>query len=301
MLKNKIIIGTRNYGEWFLNRIKPLIKNALLCNNIEICYENKSVSANLLIVSEFGNWTPNNENIKFVYISGENKFNNFDKHINCLFSINAIQDDINNHNRIYNPFCSASIPKTKFDIDKLNIFRKSIDNFEKYYISMNRHKTEKRETLLNNINNRLNNKIDFLGGKIPDNHCKLHLHIKEMKYLFYFAFENSIGEGYVTEKIMIAFKSGCIPIYWGSNYVKNIFNPKSFIYLDDFKSFNDLADYLNYLSTNFDECKKYLNEPIFTDNIIPECLKIGIIKDVGISSNYKKCIDLLKTYFDTLI
>lgn len=56
-------------------------------------------------------------------------------------------------------------------------------------------------------------------------------------YLFVIAFENTKLDGYVTEKIVTAFLSGAIPIYWGSPKIMEIFNPEAFIYVsgqDDF-------------------------------------------------------------------
>jgi alpha(1,3/1,4) fucosyltransferase len=46
---------------------------------------------------------------------------------------------------------------------------------------------------------------------------------------FMMAYENSSYPGYCTEKLMDAFLSGSIPIYWGDAKVEEDFNPKSFI------------------------------------------------------------------------
>ena len=51
-------------------------------------------------------------------------------------------------------------------------------------------------------------------------------------YRYNICLENSIGEGYVTEKILHAFVAGCIPIYYGSRMVKDDFlNP--FLWYND--------------------------------------------------------------------
>eukprot|EP00123_Amoebidium_parasiticum_P010510 comp20153_c0_seq1/m.24925 comp20153_c0_seq1/g.24925 ORF comp20153_c0_seq1/g.24925 comp20153_c0_seq1/m.24925 type:complete len:381 (-) comp20153_c0_seq1:10-1152(-) len=50
-------------------------------------------------------------------------------------------------------------------------------------------------------------------------------------YLFTISFENTKSKGYVTEKIVTAFLSGAIPIYWGDEGVKDIFNPETFVYV----------------------------------------------------------------------
>lgn len=49
-------------------------------------------------------------------------------------------------------------------------------------------------------------------------------------YRFALVFENKLVPGYVTEKIVNAFLAGCIPVYWGSTSVLDIFNPDAFVY-----------------------------------------------------------------------
>eukprot|EP00434_Breviolum_minutum_P018505 symbB.v1.2.016321.t1/scaffold1240.1/size129799/4 len=45
-------------------------------------------------------------------------------------------------------------------------------------------------------------------------------------------------------KIVNAFLSGAIPIYWGTPYVTQMFNPKAFIYVNHFKSFEAAVEYI---------------------------------------------------------
>jgi len=51
-------------------------------------------------------------------------------------------------------------------------------------------------------------------------------------FRFCFVLENRRHEGYITEKIINAFLGGCIPIYYGTAEIFDIFNPKSFIFYD---------------------------------------------------------------------
>ncbi|WQX02920.1 fucosyltransferase [Helicobacter pylori] len=70
------------------------------------------------------------------------------------------------------------------------------------------------------------------------------------QYKFNLCFENTQGYGYVTEKIIDAYFSHTIPIYWGSPSVAKDFNPKSFVNVHDFKNFDEAIDYVRYLHTH---------------------------------------------------
>ncbi len=70
------------------------------------------------------------------------------------------------------------------------------------------------------------------------------------QYKFNLCFENTQGYGYVTEKIIDAYFSHTIPIYWGSPSVAKDFNPKSFVNVCDFKDFDEAIDHVRYLHTH---------------------------------------------------
>ncbi|GAA8000231.1 glycosyltransferase family 10 [Helicobacter pylori] len=70
------------------------------------------------------------------------------------------------------------------------------------------------------------------------------------QYKFNLCFENSQGYGYVTEKIIDAYFSHTIPIYWGSPSVAKDFNSKSFVNVHDFNNFDEAIDYIRYLHTH---------------------------------------------------
>lgn len=83
-------------------------------------------------------------------------------------------------------------------------------------------------------------------------------------YKFVFAMENKRVDSYVTEKIVNAFYSGAIPIYWGSSNVKELFNSKAFIDVSDFESFEKCVEYVVHMS---EETRiKMSQEPIYTNN-----------------------------------
>ena len=91
------------------------------------------------------------------------------------------------------------------------------------------------------------------------------------KYRFNIAFENTIGDGYVTEKIIQPMSENSIPIYWGSDYVKSDFNPDSIIYADDFENDEHLIEYILELENNQRLYLEKLNNPWFKNNNISDC------------------------------
>jgi len=51
-------------------------------------------------------------------------------------------------------------------------------------------------------------------------------------YKFALVMESTYLPGYVSEKILVAFLSGCIPIYFGTEDVFQIFNERAFVYMN---------------------------------------------------------------------
>ncbi|KAM4017428.1 3-galactosyl-N-acetylglucosaminide 4-alpha-L-fucosyltransferase FUT3-like [Anomaloglossus baeobatrachus] len=81
-------------------------------------------------------------------------------------------------------------------------------------------------------------------------------------YKFYFAFENSIHEDYISEKFWYnALASGCVPVVLGpprANYER--FVPgDAFIHVDDFSSPRELASYFLSLDKDEEKYKQYFN------------------------------------------
>ena len=75
--------------------------------------------------------------------------------------------------------------------------------------------------------------------------------------------ENGDEDGYVTEKIMNVYRGGAIPIYWGTNDVKNIFNSESFINVKDYSSYEECAKDIIAIRDDKERYEKMRNTPIF--------------------------------------
>jgi hypothetical protein len=86
-------------------------------------------------------------------------------------------------------------------------------------------------------------------------------------FRFAMAFENTYKTGYVTEKFLQAKTAGCIPIYWGDSYVLSDFNPDCFIYVNNFKTYEECLEYIKYVDSNEDVYQRMKNAPIFKYDI----------------------------------
>ncbi|CAE7943329.1 unnamed protein product [Symbiodinium necroappetens] len=64
------------------------------------------------------------------------------------------------------------------------------------------------------------------------------------RFRFALVFENKIQTRYVTEKIVNAFVAGAVPIYWGSDFVAELFNPDAMIWVNSFESFEAAVEHV---------------------------------------------------------
>lgn len=90
-------------------------------------------------------------------------------------------------------------------------------------------------------------------------------------YQFNIACENSSSPGYITEKLIDPLLVGSIPIYWGDPEISRDFDLKCMINVRDFKSLNDLAEYLLVVAENDALRLRILEAPVFRDNKLPLC------------------------------
>ncbi|MCH5229130.1 MAG: glycosyltransferase [Muribaculaceae bacterium] len=125
---------------------------------------------------------------------------------------------ITDPNKLLNrSFCSAVITDS---------YRNPI--FFEFFHKLNEYKTiDCGGKWNNNVGGAISDKLDFIKN-----------------YKFNIAFENTKVDGYVTEKIIEPLVAQTIPIYWGSNSVKNEFGEGSYINVSDFKSLDDAVNFV---------------------------------------------------------
>lgn len=118
----------------------------------------------------------------------------------------------------------------------------------------------------------LNNFKINIGDRYSNNWMYTKLDFQS-KCKFSLAFENSSAPGYTTEKIMHAYISNTIPIYWGNPEIDRDFNTESFINCHDYESFAEVIERIIEIDQNEQLYKSILTAPPFYKNVIPEHLK----------------------------
>lgn len=116
-------------------------------------------------------------------------------------------------------------------------------------------------------------------GRYVNNYADDKLSISE-KFWFSLCFENDLYPGYVTEKVLEAWLSWTIPLYWG-NDACGILNPKAIINLANFLSMEEFVNHVSKLYLDRDQMINMINQPLFVKdfkfedlvNFIHESLK----------------------------
>lgn len=113
-------------------------------------------------------------------------------------------------------------------------------------------------TYLNNMSNGETVQWDNDSKREFQNKCKFTL-----------CFESTKHEGFVTEKIVDAFYADTIPIYYGSDNVKDIFNEKAFINCADYPDYESVLKKIKELDEDDEKYLAMLREPIFKNPTFP--------------------------------
>lgn len=89
----------------------------------------------------------------------------------------------------------------------------------------------------------------------------------ERKYKFSIACENSAHPGYSTEKILLAFSAGTIPIYWGDPLIKRIYNEKAFLCVYDYPDLEALVQRVREIDNDPELYRQMATQPVFAKGI----------------------------------
>lgn len=154
------------------------------------------------------------------------------------------------------------LARKKHEFDKNNdLFKRNFCSF----VYSNGVGNQYRNELFNELNKykkvdsggRYKNNIGLEGKGVDD---KLEF---QLKHKFSFACENTASTGYTTEKLVQSFAACTIPIYWGNSRIEEEFNGKAFVNCNNFKSIEEVIEYIKIIDSNEDLYYKMLSEPAF--------------------------------------
>jgi hypothetical protein len=84
------------------------------------------------------------------------------------------------------------------------------------------------------------------------------------EYKFCLCPENSIYDGYVTEKLIDAYAGGCVPIYSGDISVADGFNYRAFLNYQETKNMGNFVEYVRGWDNNDEMYKHTYEQPLLT-------------------------------------
>jgi hypothetical protein len=133
--------------------------------------------------------------------------------------------------------------------------------------------------------------MNNIGGVIPFQYNSKEFSNLLKQFHFVVAFENSIDDTYITEKIFHALIADTIPIYFGSNKICDYINKERILIIEksDVESINKVINQIIYLLNNKEEYDKKIRQPIFTNSKLFRTVE-SIIKDTQyllFNKNYK--------------
>jgi len=110
--------------------------------------------------------------------------------------------------------------------------------------------------------------LNNMNAILPRDKLKYKLEFLD-NYRFNICFENGSHPGYVTEKILNAFQTKTMPIYWGSETVGRDFNTKAFINVHDFQTLDGVKNYVKHLDSpaGKQEYLDIIERPVFKNDI----------------------------------
>jgi hypothetical protein len=146
---------------------------------------------------------------------------------------------------------------------------------------------KERTDFFNSLSTRYK-KVDSCGKHLnngvvcPGNHGTTEYHEFISNYKFMICFENTSKPGYFTEKLVNAYHSGTIPIYWGDPNISNYVNIDAILYLKPNFTEADVDELINKikeLDTNDELYKQKYEQSFFKNGIVPDEFNLDKIKE----------------------
>jgi len=109
--------------------------------------------------------------------------------------------------------------------------------------------------------------MNNVGGKLEFEYNTLFFNNFLKQFKFILAFENSIDETYITEKIFHGLLAGIIPIYYGCKNITDYINKERILIIEDLseKSILKVINKIQFLLNNKHVYDEIIRKPIFTN------------------------------------
>lgn len=274
-MKKEIKLWYSDFYEGFKPSDNYLQK--LLSKKYQIILEPKN--PDYLFYSCYGKDFLNYDKSVKIYYTGENLIPDFNL---CDYAIGFSHLKFEDRYLRYPNFAFFEEQFKKLLLPK-NITPEDLNNKEHFcnFIYANSHADPARDTFFHLLGRykkvvspgkHLNNASFDVGERFSDDWMYSKLSFQS-KCKFSIAFENSSSPGYTTEKLMHAFISNTIPIYWGDPQVSKDFNSHAFINCHEFNSYEDVVQKIIEIDQNEKLSVQMLNAPPFANNEFPRNLK----------------------------
>jgi len=193
-------------------------------------------------------------NCKLIYTTSE--YESFNKKSLCRFAdLNLTFQYTDKYNNIRLPFWVI------LNVKDLKLRR---NNFSKFCCFVYSNPIKHRENFCKKLSEY--KKVDCGGRSLNNLGYRVKDKIKFQKnYKFCIAYENNSQNGYTTEKILDAFLSGCLPIYYGNPNIYTDFNKGTFINANDFKNEDELINYIIKVDNDEELYNSYFNKQVISN------------------------------------
>lgn len=280
-----LTVGHTDGAHYMMAYILEAFKKAFPSVEFKI-FKNPSFDPDILIFSLFGNNNQRYRNSWKVLISGEpwdTKDHEYDMLIDTKDVSTLRKDGVS---FVYFPYYSLSFSERWQNTLQDLLSSKLGKLHDKFCAFLYHRNVGFRNRFFDILNNRKH--VDALGkcrnnvsGEIDRTHYEVGVSSfndkaveKYRPYKFAICIENTIQKGYITEKIISAMLAGCIPIYLGAPDIAKHFNPKSFINIADFESFEKAADRVIQIDRDDTLYQEMLSEPWLKDNELTEYFSV---------------------------
>ena len=202
------------------------------------------------------------------------------------FKINIGPGEDEHDNIIVSPFMHIYMWMDNPDFYPLTKVRKYTKQQKKFCLFAVSSETKERTDFFHDLSKY--KKIDSCGSVLNNlekgcpgsNYDSKEFHDFIGDYKFMICFENTSLKNYLTEKLIIAYRSGTIPIYWGCPNIDDYVNMDSMLYLKpDFSDsdVNKLISDIKVLDNDANLYKKKFESIFFKGGVIPDEFNMDVL------------------------